>query len=54
MTEEELEVRITEQLDRGRVRAKILELEIENLKKAVKKVENISGLHGSQRTGSGS
>lgn len=46
MTEEELEERITEQMDRERVKGKILSLEIETLKKAVEKVENISGLSG--------
>lgn len=44
MTEQELEERITEQMDRERVKEAILKLEIENLKKAVGKVENISGL----------
>ena len=46
MTEEELEERITEQMDRERVREKILALEIETLKKAVEKIENVSGLSG--------
>lgn len=46
MTEEELEERITEQMDRERVRDKILALEIETLKKAVEKIENVSGLSG--------
>ena len=46
MTEEELEERITEQIDRERVRNKILALEIETLKKAVEQVENVSGLSG--------
>lgn len=46
MTEEELEERITEQMDRERVKDKILALEIDQLKKAVEKVENISGLSG--------
>lgn len=44
MTEEELEERITEQMDRERVRDQILALEIEMLKKAVERVENVSGL----------
>lgn len=44
MTEQELEERITEQMDRERVKEKILSLQIENLKKAVEKVENVSGL----------
>ena len=46
MTEEELEERITEQMDRERVKDKILALEIDQLKKAVEKVENVSGLSG--------
>lgn len=45
MTEQELEERITEQIDRERIKDAILKLEIENLKKAVEKVENISGFH---------
>lgn len=43
-TGEELEERITEQIDQERVRDAILTLEIETLRKAVDKVENISGL----------
>ena len=46
MTGEELEERITEQMDRERTRDAILALEIETLKKAVEKVENVSGLSG--------
>ena len=46
MTEQELEERITEQMDRERVKDKILALEIDQLKKAVEKVENVSGLSG--------
>ena len=46
MTEEELEERITEQMDRERVKDKILALEIDQLKKAVEKIENVSGLSG--------
>ena len=46
MTEEELEQRINDQIDRDRVREKILNLEMEMLKKAVEQVENISGLSG--------
>ena len=49
MTEQELEDRITEQMDRERVRDKILALEIQNLKKAVEKVEDISRVHRSSR-----
>ena len=45
MTEQELEERITEQIDRERIRENILKIEIENLKRAVEKVENVSGLH---------
>ena len=44
MTEQELDERITEQMDRERKRDAILKLEIETLKKAVGKVENVSGL----------
>ena len=46
MTEQELEERITDQMDRERVRDAILKLEIENLKKAVEQIENVSGLSG--------
>lgn len=42
---EELEQRVNDQMDRERVRDKILALEIQNLIKAVEKVEDISGLH---------
>ena len=41
---EELERRINDQIDRERIKEAILKLEIENLKKAVEKVENISGI----------
>lgn len=44
MTEQELEERITDQIDRERVKDAIFSLEIESLKKAVEKVENVSGL----------
>lgn len=44
ITEEELEQRINDQIDRERVKNAILDLEIETLKKAVEKVENISGI----------
>lgn len=50
MTEQELEERITEQMDRERAKAAILTIEIENLKKAVETVENVSGLSGSEGT----
>lgn len=43
-TEEELEQRINDHIDRERVKDTILALEIETLKKAVEKVENISGI----------
>ena len=45
-TEMELEERITDQIDRERVRDQILALEIQTLKKAVENVENVSGLSG--------
>lgn len=51
MTEQELEERITEQMDRERIENAILRLEIENLKKAVTDVENVSGIRKEQRTG---
>ena len=47
MTEEELDERITDQLDMERTRENILKTEIESLKKAVGQVENVSGLSGS-------
>ena len=43
-TEEELDERITDSMDRERVRENILIFEIESLKKAVGQVENVSGL----------
>ena len=45
-TEMELDERITEQLDRERARDAILSLETQMIKKAVEKVENVSGLSG--------
>ena len=45
-TEEDLEQMTTEKIDRERVKDKILAFEIETLKKAVEKVENVSGLSG--------
>ena len=45
MTGQELEERTTEMIDRERIKDDILKLEIETLKKAVEKVENISGVH---------
>lgn len=45
-TEEDLEQMTTEQIDRERVKGKILALEIEKLKKAVENVENVSGFSG--------
>ena len=47
-TEEELEQRITDHIDKESADNAILSSEIESLKKAVKGSENISGLHGSQ------
>ena len=41
MTEEELEERITEEIDRERVKEAILSLEIEQLKDAIKKAERV-------------
>ena len=52
-TEEELEQRVHEHIDREGAKNAILALEIETLKKAVEKVENISGLHGGKREGAG-
>ena len=52
-TEEELEQRVTERIDQERIETAILKLEIETLQKAVKQVENVSGIHGSQETGAG-
>ena len=49
MTEQELEERITEQMDRETVKNAILMFEIENLKRTVEQVENISGFLGVQR-----
>ena len=53
MTEEELEQITTERIERERVRDAILKLEIETLKKAVEKVENVSGFYGIQGKGAG-
>ena len=46
MTEQELEERITEQMDRERTAETSLAHEIESLKKAVGQVENIPRLSG--------
>ena len=46
MTEEDLEQMTTERIDMERAKNAILDFEIENLKKAVEKVENISRLYG--------
>ncbi|MBP5725484.1 MAG: hypothetical protein J6Y48_00260 [Clostridia bacterium] len=43
MTEEELDRRINEQMDRERIQNAILKFEIENLKKAVAEVEQSQG-----------
>ena len=51
MTEQELEERITEQMDREMVKDAILMFEIENLKRTVDQVENVSGFLGVQREG---
>ena len=50
-TEEELEQRITEQIDKERIQTAILKIEIESLKKAVEKVENVSGIQSGKREG---
>lgn len=44
MTEMELDARITEQMDSERTKEKAIRLEMENLKKAVGQIENVSGL----------
>ena len=44
MTEQELDERINDQMDRERNQDAVLKLEIETLKKAVEKVENVSGV----------
>lgn len=53
MTEEELEQRTNDMIDRERVKTAILKLEIENLKKAVERIENVSGFRGSTGKGTG-
>lgn len=53
MTEQELEERITEQMDRERAKNAILAFEIENLKKAVETSENVSGIRSGEREGTG-
>lgn len=45
MDEQELEQRINDMIDRERSKTAILKLEIESLKKAVEKVEDVSGFH---------
>ena len=45
-TEEDLEQMTTEQMDRERVKDKILAIEIETLKKGLGQIENVSGLSG--------
>lgn len=47
ITEEELEQRTNDMIDRERIKNAILDFEIDNLKKAVAKGENISGLSDS-------
>lgn len=49
MTEEELEQRTNEMLERERIKDAILKLEIENLKKAVEQGENVSGFSESSK-----
>lgn len=46
MTEQELEERITEQIDRETVTDKILAFQIETLKKGMEQIENVSGFPG--------
>lgn len=43
-TEEDIEQMTTEHIDREEAKNAILSFEIENLKKAVERVENVSGL----------
>lgn len=47
---EELEQFVNEQIDRERTQTAILNLEIETLKKAVEKGENVSGFSQSKGT----
>ena len=51
MTEQELEERTTELIDREELRKAILAFEIENIKRAVKQVEDISGFSKGKGTG---
>lgn len=51
MTEQELEERTTELIDREEVKKAILNFEIENLKKAVEQVEDVSGFFRRKRKG---
>jgi hypothetical protein len=44
ITEQELEERITEHIDREEAKRAILKFEIDNLQKAVERVENVSRL----------
>ena len=43
ITEEELEQRTNDMIDRERIRNAILDFEIENMTKAVEQLENVSG-----------
>jgi len=43
-TEEELEQRTNDMIDRERIKSGILDFEIDNLKKAVEEVENVSAI----------
>ena len=51
ITEDELDQRTNDMIDRERIRNAILNFEIENMKKAVAKGENISGFSGSGKPG---
>lgn len=53
ITEDELDQMTNAQLERERVRDAILKLEIEQLKKAVEQIENVSGIRTGEGTGSG-
>lgn len=46
-TEEEIEQRITEHIDRESLQNAILGIELETLRKGIDKIENVSGLHAS-------
>ena len=46
-TEEELEQRINEHIDRESLQNAILGIELETLRKGIDKIENVSGFHES-------